>query len=83
MRAIWRDGKKYAWKDSGLEHLFDLRKDPREQTNLLKTNPHLTDELRTLMRQYFDDAPYAPDSKSEGEISPEDRETLEALGYID
>lgn len=83
MRTILKDDLKYTWKDNGIHNLFDLSRDPKENDNLLETQPEIVAQLHGQMVDFFDNTPFGPDQKSSSPISGDDIEALKALGYID
>jgi arylsulfatase A-like enzyme len=74
------------WKviisNSGRGELYDLEKDPREQTNLRFTNRlDFLEKGRLLTRQFLL-APLLPKRIQDTDVTERDREMLEALGYV-
>ncbi len=77
---------------AGTEEVYDLRKDPGETTNLAESRPELTARLRRQLREFVkanrelarelnpEDAPETATGQSV--LTKEERERLEALGYI-
>ncbi len=83
MRAILVDGFKYihSWRDEKhREELFDLADDPGELKNLAKAQPGMMETLRAELARRL--AEIAEQSPVEAELSDEDRDNLQALGYI-
>jgi arylsulfatase len=87
-RAIIRDGIKYMHypgRPAGeRDFLFDLRRDPREQTNLFGARPDLQAGLQDILQEHRQLAASELDRLTQTTVEP-DEETLErlrALGYI-
>ncbi len=83
IRAILIDGFKYihSWRDDKhREELYDVVKDPGELDNLAKENPEMLEALRAELARRL--AEIAERSPVEAELSVEDRDNLEALGYV-
>jgi hypothetical protein len=63
----------------GTQELFDLEEDPRERRNLAAANPDTLRELAARLEAWRERGTQA----GPAEVSPEDREALRALGYVD
>ena len=76
-----RQGRwKYIESDAlGTRELFDLEEDPSEWRNLAAANPDKLRELAARLRSWRERETLA----GPAEVSPEDREALRALGYVD
>lgn len=82
LRAL-RDGThKFIWKDSGLHELYDLGEDPGETTSILGENPLLAERMRRQLEDFFGPAPAQPEGAVRPQYTDEERETLDALGYL-
>ena len=73
----WQSWKYVATTDR--EELFDLSKDPREQTNLAHTRRDMADQLERLESVWAARYPLRP--RDVTVVSPELQETLRSLGY--
>lgn len=62
-------------------YLYDLREDPGETTNVADRRPQVVEELDGLLDRWLADRD-APAPPSSEEVSPEERERLRALGYV-
>ena len=65
------------------EELYDLRADPKERSNLAASRPKLTTALRQSLEQSV--AELSPDAQDEAvspELSQDEIDKLEALGYV-
>jgi arylsulfatase A-like enzyme len=65
------------------EELYDLRADPKEQSNLATSRPDLTTRMRLALEQSV--AGLSSDAQDEAvtpELSQEEIDQLEALGYV-
>ena len=60
--------------------LFDLETDPRERTDLSTTEAAVREELLGKIRDHYADGRAAAPSR---DLSQEELEQLEALGYMD
>jgi arylsulfatase A-like enzyme len=76
-----RQGRwKYIESDAlGTRELFDLEEDPPERRNLAAANPGKLRGLAARLRSWRERETLA----GPAEVSPEDREALRALGYVD
>jgi len=63
----------------GTQELYDLEEDPGERVDLSQREPAIAAELRELLQA----RPGAGSSGEVVELSPADRQRLEALGYVD
>ena len=82
-RAIFFHDHKLIEHRNGVDELFDLAKDPGEETNLLATNPRFATGLKTLMLRSI--APLTQNLKGSrlpAQIPPDVLETMRSLGYI-
>ena len=79
-RAVYDWPYKYIQSSDGAHELYDLERDPTEQTNLVKAKPEIAKRLHA-------DVQDLPDSveppKTEAEVSDAEMEALRALGYVE
>jgi arylsulfatase A-like enzyme len=59
--------------------VFDLEKDPAETTDISKDEPALTRALWSVLEQFMESTRSVPETL---DVTPEERERLEALGYL-
>lgn len=52
MNQRWRY---VAWKENGIEELFDLESDPSQAVNVIDDYPDVADELRVLLQDWWQD----------------------------
>jgi arylsulfatase A-like enzyme len=75
------------WKviisNSGCGELYDLENDPQERKNLRFANRLEFLEKGQLLTRRFLSAPLLPKRIQDADVTREDREMLEALGYVD
>ena len=62
--------------------LYDLKKDPGEQTNLSQIHPKRVEKSRVFLAAFERQNPPATTTPEEIEITPEELEALRALGYV-
>ncbi len=75
------DWKYVIGPDERTQELYNLRKDPIERFNVLQTVPDRAAELDLVLRGWMHT--YMREYVAVPELSAEDREALEALGYIE
>jgi arylsulfatase A-like enzyme len=76
------DGRwKVIIKDERME-LYDLKKDPGEQTNLARIHPKRVEKFRVVLAAFERQNPPATATPEPIEITPEELEALRALGYV-
>jgi arylsulfatase A-like enzyme len=63
--------------------LYDLVSDPQEQHDLADREPSLRDALRERLESLTGEHPPLYDEAARAELSPQTREALERLGYLD
>lgn len=71
---------KYLARSEGAEELYDLSADPHETRDLAGAEPVLVRRLRGELRRRLDGMPLR--IQDSGDLSPELRRELEALGYL-
>jgi arylsulfatase A-like enzyme len=91
-RTVW-DRPRYALRDdrfkylydtrSGEESLFDLQADPGEVKDVLAADPLRAAYFRQALHQWISRMGRGAGGAEEGALTPEQRENLCALGYID
>lgn len=82
IRGLYSGQFKYIWKDNGQEELYDLGSDPLEAKDLSASHPEDLRRLKKAMDLFFRDAPYGPERRPTSLMTGDDREALEALGYL-
>jgi arylsulfatase A-like enzyme len=91
VRYEYLAGKRVApdlWGPLQYEALFDLSVDPTAMNNIIADHTDIRDARRLLLDNYHDQCPtQIPDpakaARSPNTITPEMRETLRSLGYLD
>ena len=73
---------KYLRHGEGREELYDLASDPHELHNLAAERPHELDLMRARMRGLLRAQAQLPTARPSA-VDAEQREALEALGYIE
>jgi len=81
-RVLVSNGFKYIWTiDNDGRELFDLADDPHETDNLVDQNPALADAMHEALQRALADS-QADRLARPAELSQEEIEGLEALGYV-
>jgi hypothetical protein len=90
-RTVW-DRPRYALRDlrfkylydtrSGEEQLFDLEADPAESRNVAAADPLRAAYFRQALHQWIAGLGRRGGAAEEGALTPEQRENLCALGYL-
>ncbi len=80
LRAVRKGSMKYVY--GPIPELFDLSKDPLEETNLIQTESATADELAKTVSGFYGDE-IDRDPQPTVAPSPEEREKLIAMGYLD
>jgi arylsulfatase A-like enzyme/Tfp pilus assembly protein PilF len=80
LRAL-RSGR-YKVIDAPRPELYDIDRDPAEQTNLYETRRALGDRLIAQLRSLEDGFTKTEAALPAGDVDPEARERLAALGYV-
>ena len=78
--VVHRDHKLIVDLETGDVRLFDLARDPGEQTDLSRERPEQVEALRRLVDAWGGGGSAAPNERLE--LSDEERERLESLGYL-
>jgi len=81
--ALYFEGVKYMVTEGGAEELYDLRADPEEKHNLIKSLPRLAEKGRKLYKEFLDRVPEKLERDGRERIGAEEIEALKALGYIE
>lgn len=79
-KMIWPLGSGDRVLGSAVE-LFDIEEDPSEQNDLSAVHPEVLDRLRATIQPWLDDA--ARQAAPSRRVTPEIREQLEAMGYVE
>ena len=88
MRCIYFDGTKYIWKSKGRKELYDLRKDPDEQNNLIQQKPELMERLNRHLEEWTSSRNIPKEEKadepaaSRESLDEDIKNRLKGLGYI-
>ncbi|MDX1631617.1 MAG: sulfatase-like hydrolase/transferase, partial [Thermoanaerobaculia bacterium] len=69
-------------KEQAVPRLFHLRRDPREERNVAREHPARVAVLTALLKRFLSMRELSPVPEASGEMSPEERRRLEALGYL-
>ena len=51
-RIVWQDDRKYVFSPGGIDELYDLANDPREQTNLAEAPSH-QNQLKAMVKRMW------------------------------
>ncbi len=71
----------HSWSDEReWEELYDLEADPDELVDLLNTNPEIADRLRSALEERLRQVPHG--RAAEAELSQQELDRLQALGYV-
>ena len=81
-RAIFDKDYKFLWNSENNHRLFNLRKDPAEQLNLIEKKPQVAGRMLSNMERYLADLPKTSHDSAEREIDEDTKKALESLGYI-
>jgi arylsulfatase A-like enzyme len=84
-REIWSirtDSLKYIGYSRGPGELFDISRDPNEETDLAGERTDMAKKLENTYRQWFGSFSPAVNVEDEGEIDEETLKVLKALGYV-
>ena len=73
---------KLMWNSQGRSELYDLAKDPREETNLVARQPERVAALERVMNGYLAQLPRSQDTAPAREVDAATREALKSLGYL-
>ncbi len=78
--ALIANGMKYIDSTLGTRELFDLARDPNEQTNLYRADDPLSLSMRTTLAEWLQKVPaFHP---SQNKIDQENVRRLKSLGYV-
>lgn len=84
LRAFYDGNDKFVWGSDGRHQLFDLSEDPDESTNLVDVRAERAEELKRRTTDYFDTLTLCTSLTEQYEqLSPEQREMLKSLGYLE
>jgi hypothetical protein len=81
-KALIHGDYKLAWNSAGEHALFDLARDPTEQSNLLPAQAERAQTMITALLGYLDSLPAPGAGGPEEIIDPETLEALQQLGYL-
>ena len=90
-RRLWERGDVFAvfdldWKyivhSQGEDEFYDLRKDPLELANLVKSPSHVKDRLASLARETWASLRREGSKLADRPVDPTTEEELRALGYL-
>jgi arylsulfatase A-like enzyme len=83
LRTIRVGEHRYFQSTAGEERLFHLKADPHETHNLIAELPMVAAAARARLEEWMRSTPQAPaPSQPPPQVSPEDLESLRALGYV-
>ncbi len=83
LQALYVPPHKLIRSSRGAVELFDLAEDPREQQDLTTRHPSLRAALLLRLDAIAREHPPLYDATSRAELSPEVRESLRRLGYLE
>lgn len=79
-RALFAWPYKYIQSSDGRHELYDLERDPREASNLIDREPERAARMDTALRARI---PPDVENRAAPRLSPEEREELRELGYLE
>jgi arylsulfatase A-like enzyme len=89
LRCIYAGGMKYIWKSQGQDELYDIRKDPQENNDLIQKNAGLALECSTMLNEQWASMEGDIQNKTgnfekfgKERVNSEVEEKLRELGYI-
>jgi arylsulfatase A-like enzyme len=84
LKAIITPQWKYIYNyENKTEQLYDIKADPLERTNLTTKKAKKCRKLKERLFTWNETAKKYPPKKKHIELSPQDKEKLKNLGYID
>jgi arylsulfatase A-like enzyme len=83
LRAYYAPPYKLIASSTGEFQLFDLSRDHGENSDLAADDPETRDRLRDQLAEFERQNPPLFDASIRADLSPETRESLRALGYLD
>lgn len=81
-RAIFEDNYKFIWNSKNNHLLFDLEKDPGEETNLVAKQPQRAAKMLSGLNQYLAKLPAPGAAGPARELDEQTKEALRSLGYV-
>ncbi len=83
IKAWRRNGMKYIWRSDLRDELYDLRVDPKEQTNLIEQQPEIARAMRLDLENYCASLPVAEvgDWATPDRCPPELKARLQGMGW--
>jgi arylsulfatase A-like enzyme len=83
LKSVTVDSLKFIRSSNGDSELYDLATDPGENENIRDLRPDRAAELEALLTGWLGSFEAARPERMRGELDPETRQRLKALGYID
>jgi len=80
--SIRKGDYKLIVRSEGERILYNIRRDPREMTNLIETTPEVADTLNSLLTQWLKSLRHEPHFIEKPSLDSETKYKLESLGYI-
>jgi arylsulfatase A-like enzyme len=82
LRAIYQGQEKYIWASNGSNELYNLKKDPQEEENLVKKFPQRVEAMERALRDWLASVKPATTERERVTINKTTEEKLRALGYL-
>jgi arylsulfatase A-like enzyme len=83
-RALVDDETKFIWGSDGRNRLYDLESDPLETRNLIDERPARAAEMQQALGVVYDSLQLCAESPAPvEELTPQQRELLKSLGYVE
>jgi arylsulfatase A-like enzyme len=82
LRALYEGKEKYIWASQGSGELYNLEKDPQEETNLITKFPQKAQSMDMALKQWLASVKLSRTEKANVKITKPMEEKLKALGYL-
>lgn len=83
LRMILEQQNKLIEASNQMHEMYDLVRDPLEKDNMIRNEPEAAQQMRDRMNDHFRLMGTMRHKGQHGELDPETREKLKALGYIE
>ncbi|NIR47208.1 sulfatase-like hydrolase/transferase [candidate division KSB1 bacterium] len=82
-RTIRTDKYKFIWNSNGMHELYDLRQDPNETKNIIRSKPKVAARLQQKLNEWVNEHEDFKVEKCQAVYDSALSERLKVLGYID